>query len=233
MKLFDKFLQKQDKSSKKAILVPNPELPILEINKWELSRYVLNELVPVSDIKPFPFDELMLMCSTVIYFKPDIIFDWGTHIGKSALIFYKITRFVELNTQIHSFDLPNETDHNEHPGQNRGKLVKDIPEINLHLGDGVTNAIKIFNQEKKEKPLFFLDGDHSYSTVLRELELIHAKVESPLILVHDTFYQVEKSSYNIGPYKAIRKFVKKNKEYTVISTDLGLPGMTLLYKAEL
>src|SRR5208283_6075124 len=60
-----------------------------EADKWALSEFILQELVPVVDVHPYPLDELLLMCSTLAFFKPDAIFEWGTHAGKSARIFYE------------------------------------------------------------------------------------------------------------------------------------------------
>ena len=65
-------------------------------------------------------------------------------------------------------------------------------------------SLQIVNNISGEsKPLFFLDEDHSYETIKRELESIMTKVPNANILIHDTFYQSPESDYNIGPYKAI------------------------------
>jgi hypothetical protein len=48
--------------------------------------------------------------------------------------------------------------------------------------------------------------------------------------LHDTFYQSSGSGYNIGPYQAIKDVVTAAHGYKIIRQDLGLPGMTLLYK---
>jgi hypothetical protein len=51
------------------------------------------------------------------------------------------------------------------------------------------------------------------------------------ILLHDTFYQSEASGYNIGPHRAVTETIAKMQgKYQVMSTNTGLPGMTLLYK---
>ncbi len=201
-----------------------------EVNNWNISEFVVEKLVPVAGVHPFPLTELMLMTAAVCRFKPEIIFEWGTNIGKSARIFYEIVSNYKIKSEIHSIDLPDDVFHGEHPQQNRGKLVKGISEVKLHQADGLVRSVEIFNQKKpKGNVLFFLDGDHSYETVKRELETILKSIPNPIILLHDTFYQSSESGYNIGPFKAIEEVINKS-EFKIISTNTGLPGMTLLYR---
>lgn len=212
--------------------VLNPLLPGIELNKWEISDFITDKLMPVVQNRPFPLDEQMLMVETVCYFKPALIFDWGTHIGKSARIFWETCQAFDINANIHSIDLPDNEEHVEHPRETRGALVKDCNGVYLHQGDGVTTAINIYNKKAKkgDRALFYVDGDHSYESVKRELNTILKKVDDPIVLLHDTLYQSPKSGYNVGPNKAIKECVGlfKNKIYR-IDTQLGLPGMTLLY----
>lgn len=204
-----------------------------EVNKWIISEFILNKLIPVVGIKPFPLDELMLMVSAVCRLQPTHIFEWGTHIGKSARIFYETSKNFNLDTEIHSIDLPDNIAHQEHPRHSRGLLVKNIKDVKLYQGDGLDTSLKIYNStlsNEKVKPLFLLDGDHEYQSVIRELKGIIKNVENPAILIHDTFLQSKKSKYNIGPIRAINEVLaKNNKGFNVLQTNLGLPGMTLLY----
>ncbi len=202
----------------------------LEVNNWIISDFVINELYPITGYLPFPLSELMLMTTAITYFKPTQIFDWGTHIGKSARIFYEITKHFKIDAEIHSIDLPEEVDHVEHPHEQRGMMVKGLPEVHLHLGDGLDDSLKIFRESKSSRPFFLLDGDHSYESVKRELEGIYKEIENPVIIVHDTFYQSENSKYNIGPYLAVKEITNKNPNLKAISTNTGLPGMTLIFK---
>jgi hypothetical protein len=78
--------------------------------------------------------------------------------------------------------------------------------------------------------VFFVDGDHSYDSVRRELEGIIESVEHPVVLLHDTFYQSSDSGYNTGPYRAIRDLLRqRGSAYKTIDTKTGLPGMTLVF----
>jgi hypothetical protein len=204
----------------------------LEVNKWILSDFVLANLIHVVGAHPFPLDELMLMTSAVVRFKPEYIFEWGTHIGKSARIFYETTKAFNIPCIIHSVDLPESAEHIEHPHEKHGMLVKGIKEVKLHRGDGILKAIEIYKSlNNVSRVLFFIDGDHSYESVKRELSIVINEVKNPAILLHDTFFQSKESGYNIGPFQATQDILAgKENEYRIISTQGGLPGMTLVYK---
>ncbi|MGZ3902765.1 MAG: CmcI family methyltransferase [Bacteroidia bacterium] len=201
-----------------------------EVNNWIVSEFVVNRLLPITGVHPFPLDELMLMTATVCRFKPEIIFEWGTNVGKSARIFYEITNSFQIPAEIHSIDLPDDVYHNEHPQKNRGKMVRGIDAVTLHQADGLVKSVEIYNAKKpKGNVLFFLDGDHSYETVKKELETILKAIPHAIFLLHDTFDQSEDSGYNVGPRKAMKEIINANT-HTIISTGMGLPGMSLVFK---
>ncbi len=204
-----------------------------EVDNWLISEFIVDRLVPAVGIHPFPLTELTLMSASVVRFRPKAIFEWGTHIGKSARVFYETAEAFGIACQVHSFDLPDDVEHVEHPHKQRGKLVRGLP-VKLYQEDGVTGALRICKRDKiaDDKVLFFVDGDHSYESVKGELAAIVKNHPRAKILLHDTFYQSSKSKYNVGPWKAVDEFTKKHKSYKRISTNTGLPGMTLLYKGK-
>lgn len=212
--------------------VPSHGAKEFEVNNWIVSDFVVNKLVPVVGFHPFPLNELMMMTSAMCYFKPQLVFEWGTNIGKSARIFHEIAKGFGIQTQVHSIDLPDDVHHNEHPKNNRGVMVKGIADVVLHQGDGLACSSRLLEERKPTgRVLFFVDGDHSYDSVQRELSTILDRAPDAAILLHDTFYQSEESGYNIGPFEAIRDVMKnRSGNYKVISTNLGLPGMTLIYR---
>jgi cephalosporin hydroxylase len=171
------------------------------------------------------------MCSSVTFFKPDIIIEWGTHLGKSARVFYEIVKHLRIKTEIHSIDLPLKSNHIENiQDQNqRGMFVRGLP-VHLHLGDGLetAGALLLHQKIKYNFPLFFVDGDHSYDSVWKELNGIKELTKNAAILMHDMFYQGKVSNYNCGPYEAGKRFTEENDLY-LWSTQLGLPGMSLLW----
>jgi len=205
-----------------------------EVNNWIISDFIIKKLVPVVGIKPYPLTEQVLMVAAVCRFKPSHIFEWGTNVGISARIFYETLRYFQIESKIHSIDLPEDIDHIEHPRKKRAILIKNIHEINLHQGDGLEVSMSIFkNLQSCNNPLFFLDGDHSYQSVKRELEGILMYCDNPVILMHDTFFQSAESRYNIGPYKAIEEIIFANeKHFKIVSMNSGLPGMTLIFNTK-
>ena len=212
-------------------VILNDNCTEIEINTNNLTTFILKDLFPVVGISPYPVTEQLLMASSVLKFKPNIIFEWGTHLGISARIFHEIAKRYRLDLTIHSIDLPDDIDHIEHPKNNRGIMVKDKENVILHQGDGLEKSIEIANSlDDTSNIMFFLDGDHEYESVLRELNGVYDNFPQAVILAHDTFYQSKESNYNIGPHLALNKFLKEHPDhYKSLSTNLGLPGMTLLY----
>lgn len=227
-----KIYQKIKKSFEREINI-NSEFSEFEVDNWMLSKFVVNKLIPVVGYRPFPLTELMLMSGAVCRFRPTHIFEWGTHIGKSARVFYETTSYFKIPTEIHSIDLPDDVSHGEHPKNKRGKLVRGRKNIFLHQGDGLNTSLDIIGGIQGDfTPLFYVDGDHSYDSVKRELEGILEHVSNAIILLHDTFYQSEDAGYNVGPFQAIQDVLDAHPGhgYSRIDTKTGLPGMTLLYK---
>lgn len=212
--------------SRSASPVANASAEAFEVVPTELSRFVLTRLVPIVGVSPFPLNELMLMSAAVVRLRPTHLFDWGTHIGASARVFWETARRYDIAAEIHSIDLPDDASHVEHPGGKRGRLVRGKPGVHLHQGDGLDVSLALCARLRPERPLFFVDGDHSYESVKRELTGITGHVKSPTILLHDTFWQSAESGYNVGPAKAISEF---RDRFKILELQLGLPGMTLLY----
>ncbi len=230
-KSIDKIIPHISQLYKSKSAVVNDNCEELEVNTNQLTSFIIKDLLPLVGVSPYPITEQLLLCSAVVKIKPDYIFEWGTHLGISARIFYEVCKNYELNTIIHSIDLPDNVDHIEHPGEKRGIKVQGIKNVKLHQGDGLNTSIEIAKQlEDNAKLLFLLDGDHSYDSVTRELNGIQKTFPTANMIIHDTFYQSSDSGYNIGPFKAVQDFLENNpNHYKKLSTDLGLPGMTLLY----
>lgn len=150
--------------------VPNPGCTRFEVDGWIISDFLIKRLIPIVGVHPYPVSELFLMAAAVCRLKPTHILEWGTHLGVSARIFFEVAKAFHIRAEIHSTDLPDFSDHSEHPGRKRGMLVKDIPEVMLHQGDGLDESMKVLDKVQGDiKPLFFLDGDHAYDSVTREL----------------------------------------------------------------
>jgi cephalosporin hydroxylase len=217
----------------KTEAAPNPGATEFEVNNWAISDFVLSRLVPVVGVHPYPLNELMLMAGAICRFKPTHVFEWGTNVGASARVFLETAQHFKIPLEIHSIDLPAEVGHVEHPGNRRGKLVKGKPGVSLHLGDGLETSLAIYRTlPERSRVLFFVDGDHSYESVKRELDAIVTHVAEPRVLLHDTFFQSPDSGYNIGPHLAVRDVLASlpaGKHLRLMETKTGLPGMTLVY----
>jgi cephalosporin hydroxylase len=202
-----------------------------EVDNWVLSDFIVKKLIPIVGTHPYPIAELNLMVAAVCRLKPQQIFEWGTNIGKSARVFYETGKRFGIPLEIHSIDLPDDLDHQEHPRSSRGRMVKGYSGVSLHQADGLSKSIELYQRRPQDRALVFIDGDHSYESVRRELAGIVEAMPNAAILLHDTYYQSEQSGYNIGPYKAVTEMLAAMPErYRVMSTTTGLPGMTLLYK---
>jgi hypothetical protein len=210
--------------------VRNPQGSEFEVDLWTLSDFVLDTIVPVVGVRPYPLNELLLMTAAACRLKPTVVFDWGTHIGVSARIFFECDKAFKLGFDIHSIDLPPDATHIEHPGQEHGRLVRGLANVHLHRGDGVKLAIELWHKlGQPKRPLFFVDGDHAYESVRDELSQIFSTVPDASALAHDSFFQSPDSNYNVGPARAIDEVAASFPgRFTVIKSGLGLPGMTLL-----
>jgi hypothetical protein len=208
----------------------NPTASEFEVDLWTLSRFLLERVVPIVGTHPYPLNELLLMSGAACWLKPSVVFDWGTHIGASARIFYECSETFRLDYEIHSIDLPLDATHVEHPGEEHGRLVRGLAEVHLHRGNGVEVALEQWQKLGcPKRPLFFVDGDHTYESVRDELNQIFSTVPDASALAHDTFFQSAESNYNVGPARAIDEIVGKSpKRFHVVKSGLGLPGMTLL-----
>lgn len=216
-----------------TVAAPNSGATEFEVNNWAISDFVLTRLVPIVGVHPYPLNELMLMVGAICRFQPTHVFEWGTNVGASGRVFYESAKHFKIPLEIHSIDLPSEIGHIEHPGNRRGKLVRGKRGVFLHLGDGLETSLAIYRTLPKNcRALFFVDGDHSYESVKRELEAIVTHVAEPKVLLHDTFFQSPDSGYNVGPHLAVRDVLEKvpaGRRLKMMETKTGLPGMTLVY----
>lgn len=218
--------------SKSTDPVVNVACTEFEVNNWMISDFIVHKLIPIVGTHPYPIGELNLMVAAVCRLKPKQVFEWGTNIGASARIFYETAKYFGLLLEIHSIDLPDEVEHIQHPHQKRGWMVQGLPGVTLYYGDGLEKTLEIYGKSQaKPVPLIFIDGDHAYESVKRELTGIIKNIPQANILLHDTFFQSEKSGYNVGPHQAIKGILTEMPaRFKVMSTTTGLPGMTLLYQ---
>jgi cephalosporin hydroxylase len=156
----------------------------------------------------------------------------GHDVGKPARVFYECATHYGIPAHIHSVDLPDAVEHVEHPGRMRARLVRGLPGVHLRQGDGIEVSLSVWKASgRPAAPLFFIDGDHAYESVLRELSAVAAEIPGANVLLHDTFNQSSESGYNVGPHRAIEEALRAHPgRYSRLDSGLGLPGMKLLYQ---
>lgn len=206
-------------------IMPKNQGDGFQVDNYILSQFIVEELVHLVDHWPYPPPELHLMVAAVCWVQPHLIIEWGTNVGGSARIFWYTAKKFDIPCHIHSIDLPEGAYHSENIATNRAVHVRGLPDISLHYGDGLDIGLKILCDNPGARCLFFLDGDHAYESVRRELEGIMGTSPKTPILMHDTH-----PSWHRGPREALHDALKTRPGvYRTASTEIGLPGMTFVY----
>lgn len=212
----------------------NSHLWCCEANAAQLDRFVLEKILPKTGLL-YPLAEISLMALVVDRVRPTHIFEWGTNIGGSARIFHTITEVLQMDTEIHTWDLPEDVPHGQHPGKDHGKLARGLSRVHFHREDGLAGSLAKLSAELSKKPdlkpLFFVDGDHSYSSVIREISGLISVQDEFHLLAHDTFVQKpdgkgqSRESW-LGCPTALDVFAK---DYRWLNVGFGNPGMAYLW----
>lgn len=199
-----------------------------EVDCWALSDLLLNRIIPKIGTRPYPLNEQMLMVGAVAFIQPKLIIEWGTHLGKSARLFWEAKEALGIDCSIHTVDSM-EPDHPEFPGNARGKYLSNT-DVNQSVGDGASVAGKLI--EQADGPiLLFVDGDHSREATKKDLSLWESLPPGSGLLAHDVFYQ-EPSPYNIGPWESFQELLQIS-ESSIAGIQwqmLGLPGLAFIGK---
>ena len=198
----------------------------LNVNTRDLGLFVWRTVLPLTSTFPYPPHELMLMTSAVVAVRPRLIVEWGTNVGVSTRVFCETMLRYGIEGEIHSIDLADGQEHFEHPHGFRGIMCSGTA-VKLHQGDGSTVACELLKAVgEDQRSLVFIDGDHSYESVLREGDAIWRTRPDTAILFHDTF------AGNIddgGPRKAVDQLIGRFAARPwIIEAQLGPPGMTLV-----
>lgn len=147
----------------------------------------ISERIVSLGIPGYGHTEVDFIHQAVGHWRPDIIFDWGTNKGSSARILFESARTWGFETVVHTIDLPLELSpaDRDHAGAESGIYIRSVPVVG-HVGDGVTVALLTYVRSRRHRPLFFIDGDHSYENVVRELRYIKRVAPSGAMILHDT-----------------------------------------------
>ena len=127
----------------------NSHLWCCEADVVQLDGFVLEKILPKTGLL-YPLAEISLMALVVDRVRPTHIFEWGTNIGSSAKIFHHITESLGMDIPIHTWDLPEDVPHGQHPGENHAKLAKGLARVHFHRDDGLRGGLgPISDRESK------------------------------------------------------------------------------------
>ncbi|MGO8703713.1 MAG: CmcI family methyltransferase [Candidatus Brocadiia bacterium] len=205
---------------------PPPPLaqgPRLEVDKRYAAQLVY-DIAREMDSWSYAWDEMMLMAAAFQYHRPSVVVDIGTQNGRSARIWYELSIRLGIPAEIHTIDLADPR-HPQYAGKDQGEFIRGLPVVQ-HIGDGFTIATEILSGRPAATALVYLDDDHSYENVRRELQLV-ALIREGCVLVHDSFYQPE-PAYDRGVYRAIEDSLPDLNVAQVIHLQIGRPGMSYL-----
>lgn len=188
---------------------------------WPVALKV-QALLDLLAIPGYPPEEIALMVDTVIQHRPVYIFEWGTNRGSSARIFYETARLIALPCEIHTTELPDDVSYLEHPGDEAGLFVRDLP-VEQHRGEGLRVTLELMElTDEHHCTIVFIDGDHSPDLVYGELRAITDTRPGAVVLLHDTGHDES------GPREAVEQFLSERAgKYAVTQVHTPI-GMTRL-----
>jgi hypothetical protein len=174
-------------------------------------------------------DEVGFMADTLRLYRPSHVFEWGTNRGSSARIWFEAAQLLELDCVVHTFELPIWLAYlsPEHPGVDWAQQIRDVPAVQAHRGDGGFAAVSLCLEIGATRPLFFVDGDHSFEAVRRELTMIGRAVPHAVIVLHDTNHPA--SHGPTGPAQAVTEYLLERSHAITVEVLESQAGMTRLW----
>jgi cephalosporin hydroxylase len=186
----------------KKLITPQDEIVSFNTN----SIYKGHLKVTYKGVKAIrsPFDYIIYQM-ILFEVKPDLVIEIGTNIGGGALYIADLLQIIG-NGVIHSIDIKKQYD----------PILESHDRIKLFM-DGWENY-SLDNTKGFKKILVIDDGSHQYESTLGAINKF-ASVVTPgsYLIVEDGIINKLglKAEHNGGPLKAIREFLKKNKEFSV------------------
>ena len=209
-----KFLKIQEKRKQKYA--------INFLNKLLETRYVYHfDWFGVPTIQ-FPSD-LMVIQDLIFKSKPDIIIETGVAHGGSLIFYSSLLSLLKVkNFKVIGIDIKIKK-------ENRNRILNSKVSKNIELIETSSVNRETFNKlrlkTKNKRVLVILDSDHSASHVFEELEMLSQLIKkNNYIIVMDTSIEfINQKFINKGrkfrkgnsPYTAVKKFIKKNKNFKI------------------
>ena len=202
--------------------------------------YIYNFTWEGIPIIKFPSD-LIVFQEIIHKVKPDLIIETGVAHGGSLVFYSSIQR--TYNNKAKTIGV--EIDFRNHNKKNCEKIFKKYGIEVIEDSSTSENTVKILKKKvsKYKKVLVFLDSDHSYEHVKKELEIYSNFVtKNSYLICTDTiidfmpkgfflndWQKSRNSSRNFdkgnSPYTALRIFMKKNNKFII---DHEYDGKTLI-----
>ena len=179
----------------------------------------------------FPND--MLVMQEIIWkVKPDVIIETGIARGGSLIFFASLMKLIKKNGKVIGIDI----DIRE---KNKKAIQKHFLYKNIKLLQGSSTSDEIRENLKKyvtrKKVLVVLDSMHTEKHVLNELEIYSKLVsKNSYLIVQDTFVELFPKNHfknrpwskGNNPMTAVKKFLNKNKNYSIDETISAKIGIT-------
>ena len=229
-KEFEKFVKKNINKIKK-----NKEFNKKSI-EWSLLatkiKYNYNFSWLGLPIIKFPND-ILVMQEIIWKVKPDVIIETGVARGGSLIFFASMLKLIKKNWKVIGVDI-------DIRKKNRIAIQKHfLYKKNIKLLEGSSTSDEIIKKLKKyltrKKVLVVLDSMHTEKHVLKELELYSKLVsKDSYLIVEDTCVELfpknhfKNRPWNKGnnPMTAVKKFLIKNKNYSIDETISAKIGIT-------
>lgn len=170
-------------------------------------------------------DDLIRVQEIIYDVKPDIIIETGIAHGGGLIFYASLLSNIKKKFKIIGVDI----DIRKH---NKKKIESHSLFKNILMYEGSSIDLNTFNKIKKNiikknKVLVILDSNHSKDHVLKELELYSKIVTKGSFIIACDGIQKDmknaarsKSDWNLNnPITAIKKFIKKNKDFKIISNN--------------
>lgn len=179
----------------------------------------------------FPND-ILVMQEIIWKVKPDVIIETGIARGGSLIFFASIMKLIKKTGKVIGIDI-------DIRKKNKIALQKHFLAKNIKLLQGSSTSNEIINKLKKyltkKKVLVVLDSMHTEEHVLNELEIYSKLVtKNSYLVVQDTFVEYFPKNHfkdrpwdkGNNPMTAVKKFLKKNKDYSIDKTLSAKIGIT-------
>lgn len=185
-------------------------------HKEGLSPEIVKHLKEIGVVPQYGWEEVDLIYATILEYQPDIICEWGTNIGYSARLFAELIQEIGIDCPVHSTDITESAAKGR-----RGEMAG--PLVNLHVGEGLELSLRLTGDAKR--PLFFLDDDHMFDHVRRQLYMIAEVEPGAVMLIHDVM-KVEKVGGDSvwvahEPHRAIMDFLSQHGGYEAVFVTNG------------